>query len=70
MTGDVLHVRLFPKGELVMGLQVLQWNWMSAHYHRQAELLFDKSLELLDIRAGWITDHQARRQVHDVGSVS
>ena len=55
MTGDILHVRLFPKGELVMGLQILQWNWMSAHYHRQAELLFDKSLELLDIRARRIT---------------
>src|SRR5450759_3176003 len=69
MTGDVLHVRLFPKGELVMGSQVLEWNWMSPHYHRQAELLFNKSLELLDIRARRITDHQARRQVHNVRPV-
>src|ERR1035438_6752045 len=69
MTGDVLHVRLFPEGELIVGLQVLQWNWMSPHYHRQAELFFDKSLELLDIRARRITDHQARRQVYNVRSV-
>ena len=69
MTGDVLHVRLFPEGELIVGLQVLQWNWMSPHYHRQAELFFDKSLELLDIRARRITDYQTGRQVHDVRSI-
>jgi hypothetical protein len=40
--GDVLHVPLFPKRELVVRLQVLQWNGMRSHYHRQAVLLFDE----------------------------
>jgi hypothetical protein len=42
---------------------------MCPHYHRQAELFFDKSLELLDIRARRITDCQTGRQVHDVRSI-
>ena len=67
--GDVLHVPLFPKRELVVRLQVLQWNGMRSHYHRQAVLLFDEYLELADVRARRIANHQARRQVHGVRPV-
>jgi hypothetical protein len=42
---------------------------MSSHYHRQAVLLFDKGLKLVDMRARGVANHQACRQVHDVRPV-
>jgi hypothetical protein len=69
VTGDVLHVHLFPKGELIVGLQVFQWNGMRSYYHRQTVLFFDESLELADMRARRIANHQACRQVYGVRAV-
>jgi hypothetical protein len=54
--GEFLHVRFFPEGKFLVGLQVLQGDGMCADDHRNVPVRFDELFELSNTRTGRITD--------------